>query len=444
MRLLILTIVVSAAVLLLLARLRFPEPPPTVDTSAQPLERLAARASFEELATRVARLEASIAANLVVLRLAPRVESGPVRFRDVTSADPASHGGVRHVPALRIDGTAAVAAIPANVRITGIVGPMEPTDTAGIVTTDPVRHIARIRVPEGPARALPQLALAVLQTPTYVVAVEGTRAGLTLRPVFLGRSDRFGSPRWTRPLLPLGGTSVTPGALMFTLDGEFLGCAVVEDGTLAIVGAADVLDVFERTRGGAAPPVDPGIAVQAMSATVAQASGAASGAVVAEVEEHGPAAGALEAGDVITELGGAPVSEPESLLIDLGTRLAEGPVQVTVVRQQQRRTVDIGLLPDARRASAGDRGTEATLQFVRGAGTRVTAVGERSAFAAAGVTAGDIIVRVGGLAAPTPAQVRTTLRNAPTGSFVMLVLKRGDIQHVTAVRSQGPGDVTAR
>jgi hypothetical protein len=51
------------SVLLPLARLRFFERPAELDTSTQPGERLAARASFEELATRVARLETTVAAN---------------------------------------------------------------------------------------------------------------------------------------------------------------------------------------------------------------------------------------------------------------------------------------------------------------------------------------------------------------------------------------------
>jgi S1-C subfamily serine protease len=84
------------------------------------------------------------------------------------------------------------------------------------------------------------------------------------------------------------------------------------------------------------------------------------------------------------------------------------------------------------------------LQFVRGVGTQVTAAGDGSPFAAAGVAAGDIIVRAGGVASPTPAQVRAALRSAPAGSFVLLVLRRGDTQHVTAVRTSGPSDVTTR
>jgi membrane-associated protease RseP (regulator of RpoE activity) len=444
MRLLILTIVVSGAVLLLLARLRFPELPPAVDTSSQPLERLAARASFEELATRVGQLETSIAPNLVVLRLASPVDPDPVRLADLTSRRQSAPVDTGHVPALRIDAGTAVAAIPPNVTIGGIVGPVGPTDTAGIVARDSVRHVARIRVPAGRSRSLPQLALAALQTPAYVVAVEGTRAGLTLRPVFLGRSDRFGSPRWRRPLLPLGGAIVTPGALMFTLDGEFLGCAVVEDGTLAIAGASDVLDAVSHLGGGAGASADPGISVQALTATLAEASGAPGGVVVAEVFDNGAASGLLEPGDVIVELDGQPVEGLESLLVDISARLAAGPVQLGFIRQREARSAEIRP-PAVARAAVADAGARPiVLELARGVGTTVRGVSEGSPFAAAGLAAGDVIVRAGSVAAPTPAQVRAALRKTTGGQFLLLVVRRGSIQRVTAVKVEDSGDAARR
>ena len=74
----------------------------------------------------------------------------------------------------------------------------EDIELASIVGRDAVRQLARVRVPEGPPPAVRPLALSALRTPTYVVAVEGTQAGATLRPLFLGRSERFASARWSR------------------------------------------------------------------------------------------------------------------------------------------------------------------------------------------------------------------------------------------------------
>ena len=77
-RLLLLTVAVCAVVLLLLARLRFPHPPAAVDTSAPaPLERIAARASYDALAADIQRVETVVAPHLIVLRVAQQLPSAP-------------------------------------------------------------------------------------------------------------------------------------------------------------------------------------------------------------------------------------------------------------------------------------------------------------------------------------------------------------------------------
>ncbi|HVB38288.1 MAG TPA: hypothetical protein VND92_07105, partial [Vicinamibacterales bacterium] len=59
-RLLLLTIGVSVAALLLLARFRFPAQAPIVNPAPPPLERLAARATYDELATIMAQVQARV------------------------------------------------------------------------------------------------------------------------------------------------------------------------------------------------------------------------------------------------------------------------------------------------------------------------------------------------------------------------------------------------
>ena len=442
MRLLIVTILIAGGVLLLLARLRFPELPVPLDTS-QPLERLAARASFEELATRVARLEAAIAPNLIVLSLTPVGDPRPIHLGDA-SVETETDREVRHVPALRIDATTAAACMPRTARIEGIVGQPSAADAAAVVATDPIRQIARVRVPEGRPVALRQLALSALQTPSYIVAVEGTRAGVTIRPVFLGRSDRFNSPRWTRPLLPFGGTLVTSGALMFTLEGEFLGCAVVDQGTAAIASSTDVLEAMSRVGSTVQTLAEPGIGVQAISAGIASATGAADGVVVAEVVPLSPASGLLEPGDVIVEVEGRPVRDPESLLLDLGTRLASGPVRISFIRERQTHQGVLQRPAPPPPAAGSARRDALKFELVRGAGARVVSVSKDSPLATAGLRPDDVIVRIGKVSTPTPAQVESALRDAPGGQFLLLVVRRGTTQHVTAVRKEDRADVASR
>ena len=69
-RLLLVTIAVSVGVLLLLARFRFPEAPVsnTVDSAPAPLERLAARAAYDELASTMADLDRRIAPRMTIVR----------------------------------------------------------------------------------------------------------------------------------------------------------------------------------------------------------------------------------------------------------------------------------------------------------------------------------------------------------------------------------------
>ena len=120
-KLLIVTMSVSALVLLALAQLRFPDAPNLVETAAQPLDRLASRASYDELASSVARVEASVFPNIVVLRLGGETTETSRRLTDLL-ASPASDVLNRHVPALRLSGTTAVAALDRADRIAGVVG----------------------------------------------------------------------------------------------------------------------------------------------------------------------------------------------------------------------------------------------------------------------------------------------------------------------------------
>lgn len=425
-RLLLLTVVVCVVVLLLLARLRFPEPPP-VDTTAAPLERLAARASYDALAADIQRVEPMIAPSLIVLRVAPPLQGAPRDLQDLL-AQPDSPSGVRHVAALRISADAALAPVDPGARIEGIVGGVAGGGSAAVLAVDPVRRIARVRVPEAPVRQLSQLPLASLPTPVYVVVVEGTQAGVTLRPVFLGRGDRFRSTRWERPLLPLGGIAVAPGALLFSLAGEFIGTVVMEDGAPAIAGARDVLDAVEKLASTPVlPPSDAGIAVQALTPVLAAALAAPRGVVVSAVDAEGAAAGRLEPGDVITAVDDWSTNNPDEFLLRLASRPAGERVAVTVVRNGESRSVPLSL---GAAATLNLRDQATTFTAERGVGTRVDAA---AGAAGAGLRPGDVITYAGATAAPTPAQVRRLLARPTPSGFTVVIVRRDGRQRVVAV-----------
>jgi hypothetical protein len=212
-RLLLIVITLSVGVLLALSRFRFPEPPAGDGGSAAPLERLAARATYDELATIIAELGRRVTPSVAVLR----VENG---------ADS------RFVPAVRVRSDLALAHVTPDSRIIELVGSSAGIDVAAY---DERRQLVLIRVPPDPA------AVVNLETgaqsggrPRYVAAIEGTPGGPALRPLFLGRTDRIADDLYDEGVLVLGGVLLaSPGSLIFALDGSFVGICVIEDGYAA-------------------------------------------------------------------------------------------------------------------------------------------------------------------------------------------------------------------
>lgn len=421
--------------LLLLARLRFPDAPP-VEVSAPPLERLAARASYDALAADVQRVEPTIGRSLVTLRVGQRTRTSPYDLWDALAGSDAQ-GAVRHVVAMRISADTALAPVGAQSRVEGIVGDNAAAAPA-VLGMDPVRGWALVRVPASTEPVSPLRPISSLPTPIYVVVAEGTQAGATLRPVFLGQGTRFDSVKWNRPLLPLGGIAISPGALLFTLDGEFIGAAVVDGGAPAIVGARDLFDAAARLEANAEGAVgDLGVVVQRLTGELALATRADRGVVVAEVDADGPASTVLAPGDVLTMLAGQPVTDPGEFFLQVAQRRVDETVEVSFVRSGTAATATLTV-------RAASPGAEAeAMSFVRqpGVGTRVERGGRERV---PGLQPGDIVTRAAGTAAPTPAQLRTLLAQASTSGFLTMVVRRDGRQRVIAARVAGGSDVTAR
>jgi hypothetical protein len=437
-RLLLLTVAVCAAVLWLLARLRFPDAP-AAEVSVPALDRLAARASYDALAEDIRGAEPAIASRILVLRVTAPASAAPRAVREAL-AGPDAPEGVRHIVAVRTSADTALAPLDASTRIDGIVGG-DGSGVASILGIDLVRGWARLRVPPVTAAELPQRPISELATPTYVVVIEGTQAGATLRPVFLGQAARFDSARWTRPLLPLGGIAISPGALLFTLSGEFIGAVVVDGGAPAVVGARDLLEAEARlSAGGPAPVGDLGLAVQRLTPELALATGAPRGVVVSEVDPEGPAAAALQPGDVVTALDGRPSTAPDAFLLSVARRRAGEALVVAFVRAGESKTATLSVRASVTAEAAG------TVTFVReaGLGTRIAPGGRGGEPPIAGLQAGDVVTRAADTAAPTPAQLRAAIAGPSPRGFVALVVRRDGRQRLVAVPSAGGGDAAAR
>ncbi len=241
---LVLVVVVSLAVLLLLARFRFPEANlASVTPSPGPLAGMAAQATFDEMSTTLGGLLTRAAPTVDVLRLEPAASEKPGE-----AAAPAA--GRRFAPALRLRADLALLHVPAGWQPVGIGDHVQPIQ---VVLSDVDREIAIVRVPApgGSTAALPATAPGVTGM-LYVAVIQATRSGPTLHPAFVGRIDVETDARWAAPLLVIGGGAAVPvGPLVYTIDARLIGLASRHDTGVAIVPAAALDDVVARVGGAA-------------------------------------------------------------------------------------------------------------------------------------------------------------------------------------------------
>lgn len=206
-----------------------------------------------------------------------------------------------------------------------------------------------------------------------------------------------------------------------------------------------------------------GVRIQTVNDELAEALGleAASGALVAEVTEGGPAEGAgIEAGDVILKFDGKDVAEMRDLPRIVADTPVEKTVRVVVFRKGKTQTlkVTVGLLNEGEvRAAAASPTPEQP-----SAGTTIDAVGlvlrpltsaareefgiaddvtgvlvsevaDDGSAASKGVRPGDVVVEVGQEPVSTPAEIEARVGDAITNgkkSVLFLIQTQGDLRFV--------------
>ena len=262
-RLLVLVVLVSLAVLLLLARFRFPEANlATVNPSPGPLAGMAARATFEEMSATLANILSRAASTVDVVRLeavpasqssegARQAARGQVPPTPNALAAQAS-SGPRYTVALRVRPDLGLLYVPAGWHPVAFGDRADPIE---VVLHDADREIALVRVPASGTTpvTLPAAAPGVTGF-LYVAVIQATRSGPTIQPVFVGRAETETDARWSAPLVVFSGTApVAAGSLVYAIDGRVIGLASRHDAGAAIVPIAALDDAVSRLAPAGAP-----------------------------------------------------------------------------------------------------------------------------------------------------------------------------------------------
>lgn len=281
-RLLLLTLAVSVAALLLLARFRFPERPLTDLSTPQPLTRLTRVTAFDELSAMLRDLLRQFE-GAVVLAHTPGVALG-LLVRDDLALVPLA-------PGARVEAVAG-SPVPAN----------------GIVARDEQRGLAIVRVPGYTAPEISvQPPATPLDAPGYVAILEAAADGPTIRAEFVSRYSTELHAGWDQPVLVLSGPGTAkPGSLLFTLSGRLVGMTLADSGRMLVVPADALMTRATRLANGeSVVPVESGIDVQVMTPAIAKATGAAVGVVVSDVSSAAVSSVSAPAADAIAGAGGA-------------------------------------------------------------------------------------------------------------------------------------------
>ena len=414
-RRLLLTAFVAVLTLWVLARVRFPERPAAPNPVPPILDQLTGPPTFAELAARVGELRGRLSDSLVTL----------VSVRNDTRAS--EGGSVQRSVGLRIRDDLAVTVLAPTTRRAGAAPP-------GIVAED---RASGLMLVETAMKTRPQLTIfwspRDLQQPRYLLASSAAPEDISLQPTFIGSLAPIETPQWAGSVwaLPMD-AAVSPGALLFTEQGELVGVVVQSDAGPAIVPARVLLAAAERLLD--SPPkaaAELGVDVETLTARLAAATGAQAGVVVAWVDPAGIAAPLLRVGDVIETVNDVAITNAEQWRVR-ATRVGDGDtLNLRVVRGGALRVVQLLVrAPSAENAAFLGLGMRRVVRV----GTEVTRVVHGSASEAAGIVTGDLITAIGNISAPTPAQIASAFEGTDSGKLVIVAVQRNGAHRVMALQ----------
>ncbi|WP_207539531.1 Do family serine endopeptidase [Sabulicella rubraurantiaca] len=253
------------------------------------------------------------------------------------------------------------------------------------------------------------------------------------------------------PLFNARGEVVGVNTAIFSPSGGNIGIGFAIPSQLARRVVEDLRDDGKVERGWL------GVSLQPLDRELAQALGVEEGgALLASVEPGSPADRAgLKAGDVVTQAGDRPVRGPRDLSGAVATARPGSSLNLTVIRDGQRREqqVSLGTPPDRREVAArggqqqpreqstGALGLALGPRQGGGEGASVMRVAPDSAAAERGLQPGDVILRVGNQEIKGPGDFVAAIEAARQAGrpVVALQIQRGEATSFIALPLQRQG-----
>jgi len=328
---------------------------------------------------------------------------------------------------------------------------------AVVIGTDPETDLAVIRI-EAPDLSPARLGdSSALEVGEWVIAV-GSPFGLeqTVTAGIVSATGRRGMGLATFENFIQTDAAINPGnsgGPLVNLDGEVVGmntAITTRTGGSAGIGFAipsnmirtvtdSIIDSGHVSRGWL------GIQIQPLTDDLALSFGApdAHGALIAEVIPDGPSDEAgLEAGDIVTDIGGRHLQQPGDLLHAVAGSRPGARVDVEVLRDGRPRAfeVTLGTRPapsEEGAAGAGNPALDLGLMVEPNGdqGVIVSAVERGGAAETAGVRRGDVILMVGPTTVSTPAEFRRALVGRDIAAGVRLLVQRGQGRLFLVIKS---------
>jgi S1-C subfamily serine protease len=223
---------------------------------------------------------------------------------------------------------------------------------------------------------------------------------------------------------------------VFTTSGALVGLVIGQPESPAIVPASTVMSLAERLleEGPKRSAGWLGIDVQALTPQIRAATGLTSGVVVTWVEPQGAAAGKIIATDIIGAANDQVIQTKADWDAHTARVTARENVTLRIWRAGRTERVQVTAL-EPRIAAASSR-LGLTMRYSSGVGAEVLFVEEGSAAMRAGIAVGDVLTRVGDIAAPRPAQINVTFAAASKDGALLVAITRRTERLVVALVKQ--------